>query len=75
MKVNGIEFEFLGDSYVVRDRGRSYSAKLIGEYTHDEISDKLIGKRLPITNKKIRGIDMFCVDLQDNKIVGLLFAK
>ena len=75
MKVNGIEFMFLGDSFLVKDRGRAYTAKLIGRYTATQIKEALLGQEIPATGKRVLGVEMFAIEHQSDTPISLLFEK
>lgn len=75
MIVNKIEFEFLGDSFLVEGRGRVYTAQLIGEYTADQVRNQLLGQKVPPSHKIIRGIDMLAIERQSNTKIGILFQE
>jgi hypothetical protein len=74
MTVNGIEFEFLGDSFLVSDKGRAYTARLKGEYTASQIKLELVGATIP-SGKMILGVETFAIEGQMDSLISLLFKE
>jgi len=78
IEINGIRFNPLGWfplSYMSTRQGRTggiiLTAQLVdGEYFRDQVSSALVGQS--IEGKKIRGVEMFAVDQQTDKKIGLL---
>ena len=70
MKINGIKFKFSGEIFEIKDRGSVYIVNLIGTYTHSEVSTALIGEKYK--DRKIIGVEMFAVENQTDKPIGIL---
>jgi len=69
MEINGITFTLTGETYEI-NRGLVYPASLVGHYTRSQVTKSLIGHRL--NGRRIIGLDMFCIESQTNKPIGIL---
>jgi len=71
VKINNVEFEFMGESYDISGRGRVYTARLKGSYTSTQVSKALVGQK--VEDKEIAAIEMFAIDRQVNLPIGIIF--
>ncbi len=69
-EINGIKFEKSGEPFEIKGRGTVYPVKLVGKYTHTQVSKALLGAEW--NGKVIKGVEMFAVEDQTNKVVGIL---
>ncbi|HUT87017.1 MAG TPA: hypothetical protein VMX15_02905 [Candidatus Heimdallarchaeota archaeon] len=70
-EINGIRFVLSGEGYTLANGGEVLTGWLRdGEYTGDQVSKALLGQDLD--GKEIRGVEMFAVDQQTDKAIGLL---
>ena len=76
--VNGIEFEWLGDSYNIRGRGLVYTARLCNDHDLSTLKG-LINQEVTLPSGElttIKGVETFATfDQVAGRPIGLLVAK
>lgn len=74
IEINGIKFDAIGwFPIALRERGDAIvlTVQLAdGEYTGSQVSECLVGATL--SGHKIRGVEMFAVEQQTDKTIGIL---
>ena len=70
-EIIGLKFVMSGEGYTQSNGGEVLTAVLVdGEYTGSQVSSALVGQDLD--GKEIRGVEMFAVEQQTDKAIGLL---
>jgi hypothetical protein len=73
MNINGIQFEWTGSNYTITNKGLVLGAKLVGTYNHQEVVNALVGQQY--AGLTFIGVEMFAVDDQTDRLIGIMVDK